>query len=590
MSQHVESYLLRLGEQVPAFSLAASRWVRFILAVSIACAGLLVDTHPAYADTRLKVTVTDCDQGTPLIGALVQVTYKSGSDTETKKAKTDGSGVATISIPSSVVVMWGVVTGTNVSVQASMRGYETKKTNVRFSSSSTQKVKMCLKALATPTPLPTKTKPPTEPPKPVSPPIVARPTASPTPDPLQPHSRCLAYLCNRLGSAASGWDVERMLARVNTILASCRSTGDCVKDGVVVEAVNTLARELIKLVGYSALDAVYQLLASPGGTGECASLSAYNWELVRQLVISGLNQTATAVYSPAGVLIRDEKGRRSGFLPDGSIVEEIPDSRAILSEGVKYVFVPSAAVSGVGLKGTGQGYVKLDVLNSTGAIVKDLTFDNFYVTEKSNGDLNLAAPAPALELDRDGNGNTQVISPSNYTEWQTQSMFPVTPTLPPSPTAARLPAQTDGDGAGMVVIILALALGGVGLWVMSSRRRLSPRPAVAGTLPGRAGATPSQAGAMSARLIGMSGVGAGRGLVLGVQPTVIGRSSACDLVLPDATASRQHARIVFAQGGWYIQDMGSKAGIRVNGRPVQAVRLNYGDQIQIGSSIFRFQP
>ena len=29
MSKHAESYLLRLGGQVPAFSLAASRWVRF---------------------------------------------------------------------------------------------------------------------------------------------------------------------------------------------------------------------------------------------------------------------------------------------------------------------------------------------------------------------------------------------------------------------------------------------------------------------------------------------------------------------------------------------------------------------------------
>ncbi len=64
----------------------------------------------------------------------------------------------------------------------------------------------------------------------------------------------------------------------------------------------------------------------------------------------------------------------------------------------------------------------------------------------------------------------------------------------------------------------------------------------------------------------------------------IGRSSQNSLQIPDTRVSRQHARIRCAQGAWFIQDQGSAAGTFVNGQPVQAGRLNNGDQIAIGST------
>jgi len=69
----------------------------------------------------------------------------------------------------------------------------------------------------------------------------------------------------------------------------------------------------------------------------------------------------------------------------------------------------------------------------------------------------------------------------------------------------------------------------------------------------------------------------------------IGRGQWNDLNLPDSTVSRQHARIRYAQGMWFIQDQDSKAGTFVNGQRVQAIRLNSGDQVQIGRAIFIFR-
>lgn len=70
---------------------------------------------------------------------------------------------------------------------------------------------------------------------------------------------------------------------------------------------------------------------------------------------------------------------------------------------------------------------------------------------------------------------------------------------------------------------------------------------------------------------------------------IIGRNAACDYVIPDPAVSRQHARLRWSRGQWFIQDLGSSGGILVNGSPVRASRLNSGDRIQIGQNTFFFQ-
>jgi hypothetical protein len=65
----------------------------------------------------------------------------------------------------------------------------------------------------------------------------------------------------------------------------------------------------------------------------------------------------------------------------------------------------------------------------------------------------------------------------------------------------------------------------------------------------------------------------------------VGRSSDCQLRLPDSQVSRLHARFRFGNGSWFIQDQGSTTGTFVNGKRVQAIKLNSGDQVKIGDTI-----
>ncbi len=69
----------------------------------------------------------------------------------------------------------------------------------------------------------------------------------------------------------------------------------------------------------------------------------------------------------------------------------------------------------------------------------------------------------------------------------------------------------------------------------------------------------------------------------------IGRGHGNDIQLLDETVSRRHAAIRHAQGMWFIQDPSSTSGTFINGSKVQAKRLEPGDEIMIGSTIFRFE-
>jgi pSer/pThr/pTyr-binding forkhead associated (FHA) protein len=68
----------------------------------------------------------------------------------------------------------------------------------------------------------------------------------------------------------------------------------------------------------------------------------------------------------------------------------------------------------------------------------------------------------------------------------------------------------------------------------------------------------------------------------------IGRGGGNDLNIPDPSVSRQHARLRYAQGAWFIQDQGSTGGILVNDVPVFASRLNSGDRVSIGKTSIIF--
>jgi hypothetical protein len=68
----------------------------------------------------------------------------------------------------------------------------------------------------------------------------------------------------------------------------------------------------------------------------------------------------------------------------------------------------------------------------------------------------------------------------------------------------------------------------------------------------------------------------------GLEDLVIGRGPGCDISLGDRTVSRRHARLVFRDGSWIVQDLGSRNGIALNGARVGRCQLHPGDRLSLG--------
>ena len=63
---------------------------------------------------------------------------------------------------------------------------------------------------------------------------------------------------------------------------------------------------------------------------------------------------------------------------------------------------------------------------------------------------------------------------------------------------------------------------------------------------------------------------------------VIGRGRGADVVIAEPTMSRAHAAIGYDGQHFFVQDLGSTNGTRVNGAREQKASLKSGDDIQLG--------
>lgn len=70
---------------------------------------------------------------------------------------------------------------------------------------------------------------------------------------------------------------------------------------------------------------------------------------------------------------------------------------------------------------------------------------------------------------------------------------------------------------------------------------------------------------------------------------VVGRGSqGTDLTIRDGNISRKHAAVIFHEGTYYVQDLGSTNGIEYQGNKVESRQISEGDLYNICDYEFRF--
>jgi pSer/pThr/pTyr-binding forkhead associated (FHA) protein len=95
---------------------------------------------------------------------------------------------------------------------------------------------------------------------------------------------------------------------------------------------------------------------------------------------------------------------------------------------------------------------------------------------------------------------------------------------------------------------------------------------------------------MSARLVPLS-LSATSAPVIAIQRPVIliGRHPECDIRIDSPKVSRRHCCLALAYDRVMIRDLGSRNGLRVNGRVVEETALRPGDEIAIGHILYRLE-
>lgn len=94
---------------------------------------------------------------------------------------------------------------------------------------------------------------------------------------------------------------------------------------------------------------------------------------------------------------------------------------------------------------------------------------------------------------------------------------------------------------------------------------------------GRSASPPTGASAVV-----QSGFYEGLEIAIDRERIVIGRGRKADWALAEATISRSHAAIGYAEDGFYVEDLGSTNGTMVNGARIERQRLKTDDEIQMG--------
>ncbi len=70
---------------------------------------------------------------------------------------------------------------------------------------------------------------------------------------------------------------------------------------------------------------------------------------------------------------------------------------------------------------------------------------------------------------------------------------------------------------------------------------------------------------------------------------LIGRRESCDIVLRFANVSAHHCQLFVNGGYWYVRDMQSRNGVKVNGMRVQEKRIGPGDSIAVSKHNYELE-
>lgn len=107
---------------------------------------------------------------------------------------------------------------------------------------------------------------------------------------------------------------------------------------------------------------------------------------------------------------------------------------------------------------------------------------------------------------------------------------------------------------------------------------------------GQCGAKLHFMGMPPAYLVNMSSGGESKRYPISSRVSYIGREDVNQVIVPNEAISKKHAKLTFADGKFYIEDLSSSNGTFLNGTRVHTrTVLRNGDLIRLGAVIVKFE-
>jgi len=117
----------------------------------------------------------------------------------------------------------------------------------------------------------------------------------------------------------------------------------------------------------------------------------------------------------------------------------------------------------------------------------------------------------------------------------------------------------------------------------------APRAAPAPAAPAPAPAAPRRAPTPAPARVWYVTLTNGESVRVDKDTMVVGRSRTCDVVIPSAKVSRQHASLSLSGTELHIEDLGSANGVWLNGEKITRTRVSAGDVYTISDETLTFE-
>jgi pSer/pThr/pTyr-binding forkhead associated (FHA) protein len=115
-------------------------------------------------------------------------------------------------------------------------------------------------------------------------------------------------------------------------------------------------------------------------------------------------------------------------------------------------------------------------------------------------------------------------------------------------------------------------------------------PSVFSAPTGASATATSQLGQKATKLVVTAGDKVGTEIALAGRQLTLGRASDSDLIVDDEYASTHHAKLVFINGDWLVQDLDSTNGTFLDGQKVTTpLVVPMNTQVRVGQTTFELR-